>query len=556
MKKILHYFKVVAESFFGSEKRAVVPIAFSCALFVFYLIKTFSPASNGGALAIAPDSLEYSMGCTSLLESGRYGLWLDGVFHPSRYLPWFSAIVCLPAVGLFHGDIFAAVYSIWFCAAGTVALAFLLGRKNGSWMTGLCAASLLFLSPVFREMIRIVLTEIPYIFALFLMLAVWLKIAEEDQIRWKWAALYAVLTALAGAIRSSAFPMLILPWGFYVLKVPEWRKKAALTLLLLTPACLVLLAGFLYNHFTFGSGFRNGYQYWCPVPYDYPSLVFSFSYIKRNVSEFCAYNFFPVIVCEVVLTGFVYFFYRKRENILFNEKKRAFTAEILFALMQGLVLFLLYVPYFFTDSIRFFMPFEALLALPAVTAAEILLQKKQILLRGGMVLLLCAGIWQTASFRIFRFLSADAVESMKQADQLLPEDAVLVSDGNCALAEYYFVKRSARRYVPLSRGQEYVNKVIAPVPVGPLDPMPVSPVDHQTVALLCSPSCFYPYRWTVLEDPESFRQLLKEQRAFISLNDLLRNQEPLRAVLPEAVFMLIMQGGRQWVEIFIPNEAK
>lgn len=549
--KFFSRLKEIADSFFGREKRAWCPILFSCFLFAFYLIKTFSPASNGGALILMPDALEYSMGCASLLESGRYGIQLDGMFYPSRYLPWFSAMICLPAVRLFQGDVLAAIYSIWFCAAGALLTVFFLGRRNGSWMTGLCAASLLFLSPVFRTLLQMVVTEIPYILFLLLMLSVWLKITESDRICWKTAALYAVLTAMAGAIRSSAFPMLILPWGYYILKTPSWRKRFLITLLLAVPSCLVLLGGFLYDRAVFGSGFRNGYQYWCSIPYDYPSLVFSISYIKTNLLDLVSCTFFPVAACEIVLIALVFFLYRKKQNSLFEEKKRIFGAEILFALVQGIVLLFLYIPYFFTCGARFFMPMEALLALPAVAALEILLQKWKLLLRCGMIFLLGLGIWKTAVHRNYRFETSAVVEALKLADRFLPEDAVLISDNHCALYEYYFVKKTDRRYVPLSRDQEYVNKVTVPVFPGPLDPPPRDPFDHRAQALLRSSSCSGPYGWTIVEEPERFRQLLKERSVFLLPRDYERFSSTLREIFPDAAFFLASNGEYQVVRMVL-----
>ena len=554
--KLWFWLKETAESFF-TKKRAWVPLLFSCLLFVFYLIKTFSPASNGGALIFAPDSLEYSMGCASLLESGRYGIQLDGIFQPSRYLPWFSAMICLPAVRLFQGDILAAVYSIWLCAAGSILLVFFMGRRNGSWMTGLCAASLLFLSPMFRVMIRMVMTEIPYILFLLLLLAVWLKIVENDRICWKMTALYAILTALAGAIRSTAFPMLLLPWGYSVLKTPSWRKRILLTLLLAIPSCLVLLAGILYNYKTFGSAFRNGYQYWCSVPYDYPSLVFSFSYVKDNLRNIVSGEFFPAVVCEIIVIGLAFLLpWRKRKDEFYDGKKRIFTAEVLFVLIQGLILLLLYVPYFFTDNSRFFMPIEALLVLPAVTALEILLHKRKILLRCAMILLLGFAIWETAAYRNYRFKSSTVIEELKLADQNLPEDAILISGDFCALIEYYFVKGTSRRCIPLARNQEYADKVIAPVPVGSLDPPPQGPFDHRTESLLRLPTCSQPYRWTVAEEPDRIRQILKKKRVFLLPNDFLQNQNILTAIFPDAAFFLARKGEYQVIEMFILNNSK
>lgn len=554
--KIWLRLKEITGSFFGGEKMRRIPLLFSCLLFAFYLVKTFSPASNGGALIFAPDALEYSMGCASLLESGRYGIWLDGIFYPSRYLPWFSALVCMPAVRLFQGDILASIYSIWFCAAGAVLLVFLLGRKNGSWMTGLCAASLLFMSPMFRPMIQMVMTEIPYIFFLLLLLAVWLKIAEKDDVCWKRTALYAVLTALAGAIRSSAFPMLLLPLGHSFLKTTSWRKRILLTLLLAAPSCLVLLGGFLYNYRTFGSGSRNGYQFWCPIPYDYPSLLFSFTYVKNNLRNLAAEGFFPVVVCEIIVIALAFFLRRKKEDAFFEGHKRIFTAEVLFVMIQGLVLLCLYLPYFFPDNSRFFMPIEALLVLPAVTALEMLLQKRKILLRCAMVLLLGYGIWLTATYRTFRLRPSAVIEALKQADRFLPEDAVLISDDNCALFEYYFVKKTDRRYVPFSRSQEYLNKVIAPIAPGPLDPPPRDPFEHRAEALLRSPGCSAPYRWTVEEAPDELRRLLKEKRVFLLPRDYPLIQSSLRTMFPDAAFYLASNGEFQVVEMVIPDKKK
>ena len=554
--KIWSFVKEIARSFFGSEKMRWIPLLFSCLLFAFYLIKTFSPASNGGALVLEPDSLEYSMGCASLLESGRYGIQLDGVFQPSRYLPWFSALICLPAVRLFQGDIFAAIYSIWLCAAGSVLLVFFLGRRNGSWMTGLCAASLLFLSPMFRLMIQMVMTEVPYILFLLLMLLVWVKITEDEQLCWKRAALFAGLTALAGAIRSSAFPMLLLPLVYYFPKTSSWRKRFLLTLLLAAPAGLVLLGSFLYNFRTFGSGFRNGYQYWCSVPYDYPALLFSVSYIKDNLRNIVANEFFPVVVCEIAVIGLAFFLGRKRESAFFDERKRIFTAEVLFALTQGVILLLLYVPYFFTDNSRFFMPVEALLALPAVTALEILLRKWKILLRCAMILLLGFGIWKTAAYRTYRFKSSEIVGILKQSDQILPENAVLISGHDCALFEYYFVKGTTRKYIPFSRNQEYADKVIAKAFAGPLDPPPRGPFDHRAEALLRSPVCSLPYGWTIEEEPDKLRQLLKEQPVFLLPGDFLQLQNALKAIYPDAGFFLAKKDDYQVIQMVILNQTK
>ena len=53
----------------------------------------YVPAKFGTCWLVIPDALENAFCADNFLREGKYGLYLNGVLHPSRYLPWFPLLL-------------------------------------------------------------------------------------------------------------------------------------------------------------------------------------------------------------------------------------------------------------------------------------------------------------------------------------------------------------------------------------------------------------------------------------------------------------------------------
>ena len=102
-----------------SLQRAVFLIA--VVVLILDIFGLYVPARFGTCWLVIPDALENAFCADNFLREGKYGFYLNGVLHPSRYLPWFPLLFLAPFQAL-TGDVYGAVYGSWFAAAGLAAV--------------------------------------------------------------------------------------------------------------------------------------------------------------------------------------------------------------------------------------------------------------------------------------------------------------------------------------------------------------------------------------------------------------------------------------------------
>ena len=108
------------------QRTVFIIAALALALDIFGL---YVPAKFGTCWLVIPDALENAFCADNFLREGKYGFYLNGVLHPSRYLPWFPLLFLAPFQAL-AGDVYGAVYGSWLAAAGLAAVMFLSCRQT------------------------------------------------------------------------------------------------------------------------------------------------------------------------------------------------------------------------------------------------------------------------------------------------------------------------------------------------------------------------------------------------------------------------------------------
>ena len=265
------------------------------------ILGLYVPAKFGTCWLVIPDALENAFCADSFLREGRYGFYLNGVFHPSRYLPWFPLLFLAPFQYLAH-DVYGAVYGCWVAAAGLAAVMFFSawqttvrrgqpGQRDVAHgaLAGLLTFPVLLLSSFFIALTGYAMTEIPYLLFCVWAMILWTRLATRPGIELSSLIGCAVLIALGGSVRSTAYPMLLLPFILVFVREQSWKRRFLLWILSALPTAVVLLASNVFNWAVFGSPFRTGYHFWCPVPYDFMTLTFhpryAMQYLPRLVRE-------------------------------------------------------------------------------------------------------------------------------------------------------------------------------------------------------------------------------------------------------------------------------
>jgi hypothetical protein len=504
----------------------------------------YLPPHSGIFGITVPDSLENLLCTANFLKEGRYGFYLNGEFFPSRYLPWFSLSFLAPVMWLFSTDVSSAAYIMFGVALLLILLLLWVGRTLKDWTLGMAAITLALLYPQVVIYSSIAQNDVPYCVLLLALLIVYWHIWNDGVSNRKYLLLFGVLCAWSGALRSTGYPMALLAILIVFRREKDWRKRLDLCSLTLLPTLSVLLATAWYNYCYFGTAFRNGYQYWCPVPYDFPMLIFSASYILQNLQHMLS-GWTVYAALYAIVSGFSYY-YAVRSGRLANDRQyNLWCATVLFAGLQYLILCALYIPYFYFNE-RFFMGSVVLLIPVGLKASVELLN---LLLRGergrcfivtAVLLLALEGeviaCWRAGYFYFYPPQARDEITLLQCCDLILPPDAILLSGCDPARTDYYFIKNSSRRQIPLSRQQEYAGKLIAPTHVAPFKPPPSNALDHINPGLLKTRDCrlAIPFVLSDNQGANHFRELMNQDRAIFITDYRLE-------LLPKEIIKLLNQ---------------
>ncbi|MBR4718404.1 MAG: hypothetical protein IKP09_10130 [Lentisphaeria bacterium] len=510
-----------------SLQRAVFLIA--VVVLILDIFGLYVPARFGTCWLVIPDALENAFCADNFIREGRYGFYLNGVLHPSRYLPWFPLLFLAPFQAL-TGDVYGAVYGSWFAAAGLAAVMFLSCRQTTvrpgpagardaacGGLAGLLTFPVLLLSSFFIALTGYAMTENPYLLFCVWAMILWTRLAVRPGVDVPSLVWCAVQIALGGSVRSSAYPMLALPCLLIFVRERSWKRRFLLWLLAALPTALVLLASNIFNWCVFGSPFRTGYHFWCPVPYDFMTLTFhpryAMEYLPRLVRE--KGFFLTMALLAICAAWFCVSRAARKEKLWSLPKWTAWEASMAFALLQSAVIFVLYIVYFFYDK-RMYLPILVMVLPPAASAAALLLRavlkKRQTvcwILAGAAVALQVVAMRNLNDYhKALRGIPDDRAK-LETLNAMLPGNAVLLSAFNPAVADKFFQHGTGRRIIPVNRIHEYADKIAAPQKVKVCDPPPRNAFDNLAPGLLSQPGCYLPFPYALSDDPAFFEEIMK-----------------------------------------------
>ena len=492
----------------------------------------YVPAKFGTCWLVIPDALENAFCADNFLREGRFGFYLNSVFHPSRYLPWFPLLFLAPFQAL-TGDVYGAVYGSWTAAAGLAAVMFLSCRQTTvrpgpagardavrGELAGLLTFPVLLLSPFFIALTGYAMTEVPYLLFCVWAMILWTRLAVRPGVDMPSLIWCAVLIALGGSVRSSAYPMLLLPYVLIFMREKNWKRRFLLWFLAALPSAAVLLGSNLFNWAVFGSPFRTGYHFWCPVPYDFMTLTFhpryAAEYLPRLVREkaFCPTMAFLAVCAAWFLVSRA----ARGEKIWSFTKWTAWEASMAFALLQSMIIFVLYIVYFFYDK-RMYLPIPVMILPPAASAAanllRVIFKKRQTV---NWILAAAAIVLQTVVLhnlnnyhKALREIPDDRAK-LEILSAMLPGNAVLLSAFNPAVADRFFLHGTDRKVIQVNRIHEYADKIAAPRKVKECNPPPRDAFDNLAPGLLSQPGCYLPFPYALSDDPAGLNSIMKKNR--------------------------------------------
>ncbi|MCB0309971.1 MAG: hypothetical protein KDD42_01970 [Bdellovibrionales bacterium] len=430
-------------------------------------ILTFRTPFQATDMPITPDSVEYAAGARSLLLNGDFTIHLADAQWPSRYPPFFSANVALPAYLLLGWNEFGNAILAVFCFGLLCVVAAYCGGKLIAGAAGGCLAALLLIAlSNFRIFGSQILSDVPLMFLYLDCLLVILLWNRAQLTPSKAALLLGFLSALAFSWKITALG-LVLAGGLVVLRE---AKISALLLFSLWPIAAAM-AVFFYNLKVFGSGFRNGYQFWVPWPYDFLSETFSFQYLIDNLIEL---GESAVPAYSIVLLALMIMDWRMLKSSPGTEMSEPLLREhsrlLSFLLLTAFPLLLCFLLYFYPSE-RFYLPLEGLLAVltGGILGAFLLRFSLDRLVTRWLpfMVLLTVVIW--------RYNYEPANERRLVAEELLrvsSKHAALISNLDPLYIYEVGGRTEQRSYLPLSRNVEYASKAVASLPISYPEPRP------------------------------------------------------------------------------------
>ena len=495
-------------------QKGLAAVALLAAGFLLYL-----PSDLSVSLTIPPDSSEYSIGLVNLLEHGRFGFTLNGLWYPSMYPPWFSVSCLIPAYLLSGGDALCLYWSVLLFALILLVLLYKIGRVLGLGGWALVPPVLVMLLPDFVFYSRVVMTEVPYV-ALFAAGALlFLSFCIRQSIPCVYWLAAGMLVTWSGMVRSTGLPML-LPFAILlVLKGGDLRFKIKAILLLFLPVIAYEVSNLAYNWFVFGSPLRSGYQFWLPVPYDYPSLLFNISYVSENIQVLIGERVIQATLCMLALLV-VFSCIVLKGRLGGTGRNRRFLALFGYLLFQLAVLAILYMGFHWVDS-RFYLAITiCLIPLFFYFLNEIVVRciprRRSFLLSGAGIA--CVVVFSNCPTR-YGYLVGPRMWNFREnmvAAEVLPSEAVVVKSGDPNVMDHFAFRERKLTLFPLVREFDYVSRMVAPASIRERHDPPSSWRQGVIEDLVKNGVCKLPFPFVFAESPGEVRHFLeKGKRVFL-----------------------------------------
>jgi 4-amino-4-deoxy-L-arabinose transferase-like glycosyltransferase len=401
-------------------------------------------------LEIAPDTVEYALASLQLVETGHYEIMVEGRGLPPRYPPWFPALVIAPAYVLFGHEPGNAILPITLLAVAGVGLAYAIGKRISSHIGGVFAGLTLLFLPSYSGWAVQIMTDVPCTTLMLGACLLYLHARDNPESLLIYFGA-GTLVAIATLFRP-VYAGMLLP---FLLAVVSPRKGMWLRgVLLLGPMAAAAAGTFAYNTATFGSAFRNGYKFWVPAPMDYPSMMFSLSNVRVNLSVLGAIGV-PILLLTCVAA---FFLARTFRPAAFAVSRKTLGGVLLFFVLTTTPILLFHLGYFFPDD-RFYLPLLAGLAVLAGSLVALLIGPGRenifkVLLPAVLVITVGARFTNPESIPLRR-LAAERVR------QHTPENAIVISGIDPVYLARLAGHGSARRIIPLSRNVEFAWALLA-----------------------------------------------------------------------------------------------
>ena len=432
----------------GANLKARSPFFILVLVAVVWLCRTPYVASN---LEVPPDSVEYALAPLQLAETGRYEIILEGRPLPPRYPPWFPALVILPAYILFGHNPGNAILPVTLLAVAGIGFAAAIGKRLGGVGGGILAGLVLLFLPSYANWATQVMSDVPTTALMLGTCLLYLRLrsgARSSALYCTAGPLIAVATLFRPVFAAMLFPFLL---EIFRARQAVLRNAAALLL----PIGVAIGVTLTYNAATFGSPLRNGYKFWAAIPMDYPSLIFSFSYLKTNLA-LLARTVFPIYI--VICFG-AWLIVRKRAPAALAASRGSFGDALTFLVLTTGPILLFHLFYFFPSD-RFHIPMFAGAAIIAGALLGLLAGPRATsVLKWALPVLLLLAIGERIAVPDpvpYRRLAADRIRAVT------PSNALVISAIEPVYLERLAGLGSSRRFVPISRNVEYASKLLVP----------------------------------------------------------------------------------------------
>ncbi len=441
-------------------------------------VALYRGARSASDLSTVPDAVEYALGGHRLAFEGRYTILVAGRELPPRYPPWFS-ILLAASYRILGPEVGNAIFPVTLLGIAGILLAYRVASRGGSAAAGAVAGLGILALSDYRAWGRQVMTDVPAVALVLLAGAVYVGLRENRSGCAGGFALAGVVVAALALLRPVGAAAAV-PFALLATRTARPGSTWARLVALFVPLVAAAGATMAYNRVAFGSAWRNGYELWCAVPYDYPHLLFSPAYLAANLRALQSSGL-PILASAAVASLLVARRSSDSDGLAgkhAGDAGRAL-AEFLVVGIGPALLFHLF--YFFPDR-RFFLPATAL----SIVIVAVSVGPRLALLSTGKVAV--AMTFVLAAVIVERVRTPDDPPTrrlaVEQIARLTPAGAVVLSAIEPPYVEYLADAGGHRRIVPISRGVEYASKLLVWHKVEHLHPSPTGWKDHRSPGLV------------------------------------------------------------------------
>lgn len=466
-----------------------------------------SPTDAGGRLT-TPDGAEYAVAAHRLATLGTLDIDVGGTRFPSRYPPLFSAVLLAPVYAVAPGEIGNGIIVVLAFALLMVSGAYGVGWHIAGPWGALAATSAVIHHRLLADLARTIMSDLPAAALAVAGLALFLRMQRSPTL-WMWLAA-GVMVAVAAGLRPLAATLLL---PFFVLLLRDRRRFMSRLAALLTPLLLLGVLTGIYNHQHFGLWSRTGYHYWCPIPYEFPTLTWSLLYVEDNVR-----------LLALPWLGLTFLAGAAGLAILFVRKHPAAGRVAGFIALAALPLSVAHLYYFHREP-RFHAMFVALCCVSAGAGAALLLPQRVPARPWGAVALAVLGLLLARPPRDVHESSRPAVAYLAK---YVPPGGTIVTGMDPVPLDPVLLRPGARHWVPVTRRQNYAGHPVAPRPIDlPADAV-LWPGSHRQPALMAA-GVVHSVPWTATERPDLLaRRMVNGPGVFYDIESVPIGSEPYK----------------------------